>query len=63
VIDVAQLRAEAGIMDITLPLREFSRVYNRKQLGSIRLRIQLNWATQHGERAATTVGVDGNVQV
>lgn len=52
VIDVAQLRAEAGIMDITPPLREFSRVYNRKQLGSIRLRIQLNWATQRGERAA-----------
>mmetsp|Transcript_5729 Transcript_5729/g.10317 ORF Transcript_5729/g.10317 Transcript_5729/m.10317 type:complete len:902 (+) Transcript_5729:157-2862(+) len=51
VIDIPQLQSGFRSMDVTLPLRECSRVYKRKRLGSIRLRLQLNW-TQHGERAA-----------
>lgn len=50
VIDIPQLPSGCAI-DFTLPLRQYSRIYQRKKLGSIRLRLQLN-LTQHGERAA-----------
>lgn len=50
VIDISQLLA-GKVIDVTLPLRECSRVYLRKRLGSVRVRLQLNWKT-NGERAA-----------
>ena len=59
VIDIAQL-PDANLIDITLPLRDCSRVYNRKKLGSIRLRLQLNW-TEEGKRAALLAYLPNNI--
>jgi len=49
VVDIPQLPS-GRTLSVTLPLRQHSRVYNGNSLGSIRLRLQLNWT--NGERAA-----------
>lgn len=49
VIDTQRLKSGFSY-DITLPLRHTSRVYYRKKLGSVRLRLELHWTA--GERAA-----------
>lgn len=49
VVDTQQLKSGFSY-DITLPLRDTSRVYYRKRLGSVRLRLELHWSA--GERAA-----------
>ena len=59
VIDIAQL-PDDNLIDITLPLRNCSRVYNRKKLGSVRLRLQLNW-TEEGKRAALLAYLPNNI--
>mmetsp|Transcript_33231 Transcript_33231/g.71817 ORF Transcript_33231/g.71817 Transcript_33231/m.71817 type:complete len:1016 (-) Transcript_33231:462-3509(-) len=50
VVDIHQLPSGCTL-SVTLPLRENSRVYNENRLGSIRLRLRLDW-TGGGERAA-----------
>lgn len=60
VIDIPQLQSKSGLIDITLPLRDSSRVYNKKKLGSVRLRLQLNWK-ELGERAALLSYLPQNV--
>jgi len=49
VIDTPQLKSGFSY-DITLPLRHTSKTYYRRQLGSIRLRLEMHWRA--GERAA-----------
>jgi hypothetical protein len=50
VLDIPQIQAEYTY-DVKLPLRDSSRVYNRSQLGFIRIRFRLEW-NEGGERAA-----------
>lgn len=50
VLDVPQLQA-GYTYDVKLPMRDYSKVYNRSQLGFIRLRFRLEW-NKGGERAA-----------
>lgn len=50
VLDISQLQA-GFTYDVTLPLRDSSKVYNRNQLGFIRLRFKLEW-NDDGARAA-----------
>lgn len=49
VLDLPQLQA-GFLYDVTLPLRDTARIYNRKRLGCVRLRVQVNWT--RGERSA-----------
>ena len=50
VIDIAQISSE-GTITTSLPLRKFSQIYSKEKLGSIHLRLSLDWK-QGGERAA-----------
>jgi hypothetical protein len=50
VLDIPQI--ESGYTyDVQLPLRDCSRVYNRRQLGFIRIRFSLEWNEQSGRAA------------
>ena len=51
VLDIAQLPDYSKIIDVTLPLRAYSRVYTKTKLGSIRVRLQLHWK-EGAQRAA-----------
>ena len=50
VLDIPQIQAGCTY-DVKLPLRDCSKVYNRSQLGWIRVRFKLEWK-EGGERAA-----------
>ena len=50
VVDISRIQAGCTY-DVKLPLRDCSKVYNRNQLGCIRLRFRLEW-NEDGERAA-----------